>query len=419
MLTPFKLRVRGAFVSGGRSVRSTLGLAARGLKFVVPAGLALLLAACNFLPASGPYSPEIRTGASDPKNNTSGLDYKLVPLTAQVVNVLAERGDDGLIGTFRNDRKPLPDVRVGIGDVVQVSIFEAAAGGLFIPAEAGSRAGNFVQIQGQVVDHSGNISIPYAGQIHAAGLRPSQIEEAIVEKLKNRAIEPQAVVTVTNQNSNNVTVLGEVSTPLKFPLTLSGERVLDAISRAGASPSKGFDLFVTLQRGGRRATVSFDRLIREPANNIYLMPGDTVYIYSQSRTFLAFGATGKNGQIPFEDYSLSLSEAVAKAGGLLDTQADPQSVFLYRVESKAELARMGVDTADMTTERIPTIFAVNLRDPAGFLLGTKVPMRNKDILYISNAASVDISKFLELALLATTNVNMLADTNGLLYGYPQ
>lgn len=396
----------------------------RGLKIVMPVGLALALGACNFLAASGPYTPEIIAGAANPNNNASGLAYKLVPLTADVARVLAERGDDGLSGTFRGDRRPIADVPVGIGDKVAVSIFEAAAGGLFIPAEAGSRAGNFVQIQDQVVDRSGNISIPYAGQIRAAGLRPFQIEEAIAEKLKNRAIEPQAVVTVTDQRSNTVTVLGELASPIKFPLTPAGERVLDAISRAGTAQSKGYDLFVTLQRGERRATVSFDRLIREPGNNVYLQAGDTVYVYSEPRTFLAFGATGINTQetarqFPFADYNVSLSEAVAKAGGLADVQADPRSVFLYRVERRVDLERMGVDVSDVTTERVPTIFAVNLGDPAGFLVATRVPMRNKDILYIANAGSVDLTKFFNFTQLVASNVNLMTDTNSLWYGYNQ
>ncbi|MCG5237555.1 polysaccharide biosynthesis/export family protein [Xanthobacter oligotrophicus] len=345
--------------------------------------------------------------------DTDGVGYKLVPMTIDVVRVLATTDSEGLIGTFRNDRRPIPNVKIGVGDVVGVSIFEASSGGLFIPAEAASRAGNFVDLPDQSVDPNGLISVPYAGQIKAVGLSPSQVEKEIVDRLRNRAIEPQAVVTVKTQRSNAVTVTGELETPLRFPLTSAGERILDAVSRGGRAQAKGYDLMVTLQRGNREATISFNRLIREPANNIYLQPDDTIYVFSRPRTFLAFGATGKQGQFNFGEDSISLSEAAAKAEGLLDQQADPQSVFLFRIENRATLERMGVDVSTIPDKRIPTIYTVNFREPTGYLMSTKVPMRDKDIIYIGNAGSVELTKFLNLVLLGATTAREIADANNL------
>ncbi|WP_246791535.1 polysaccharide biosynthesis/export family protein [Bradyrhizobium commune] len=58
--------------------------------------------------------------------------------------------------------------------MVAVTIFESTAGGLFIPAEAGTRSGNFVSLPNQNVDSAGNISVPYAGAVKAAGRTPSR-----------------------------------------------------------------------------------------------------------------------------------------------------------------------------------------------------------------------------------------------------
>ncbi len=382
------------------------------IKGIAALAVASSLGACNFLSASGPYSTEIRSQATQ---DTDGVNYKLVPVTAQVVSVLSAYSGEGLIGTFRNDQKSIPDVRIGSGDIVAISIFEASSGGLFIPAEAASRAGNFVDIPTQTVDRNGFISMPYAGQIKAAGRLPWQVENEIVEKLKNRAIDPQVVVSVREQRSSTVTVLGEVIAPAKFPLTAAGERVLDALSRAGAlgnngtSAQKGYNMFVTLQRGGREATISFNRLIRDSSNNINLQPGDTLYVYARPRTFLAFGATGKQGQYPFEDDSISLSEAVAKAEGLHDEKADPQSVFMFRVEDRETLRRMGVDVSDVPEGKIPTIYTVNLREPTGFLLSTKMVMRDKDIIYVANSGSTELTKFLTIVLLGASTAREIAE----------
>ena len=91
-------------------------------------------------------------------------------------------------------------------DVVSVTIFEAAAGGLFIPSEAGVRPGNFVQLPNQNVDNSGNISVPYAGAIRAVNRTPAEVQLSIVNALKNRAIEPQVVVALVTQNTSLISV---------------------------------------------------------------------------------------------------------------------------------------------------------------------------------------------------------------------
>ena len=93
---------------------------------------------------------------------------------------------------------------------------------------------------------------------------------------------------------------------------------------------QGFDTWVMLERAGRRATVPFGALVYEPANNIFVHPNDTIYVYREPQTFVAFGASGQQGQFNFEAWRLSLAEGVARAGGLNDTLADPASVFLYR-----------------------------------------------------------------------------------------
>ena len=65
----------------------------------------------------------------------------------------------------------------------------------------------------------------------------------------------------------------------------------------------------------------------KPSNNIWIYPHDTIYLYREPQTFVAFGASGTQGLFPFDAWRLSLAEALAKAGGLQDLQADPASVF--------------------------------------------------------------------------------------------
>jgi polysaccharide export outer membrane protein len=303
---------------------------------------------------------------------------------------------------------------------VGVTVFEAAAGGLFIPIEAGVRPGNFITLPNQSVDSRGNISVPYAGAIRAQDRTPAEVQQSIVEALRNRAIEPQAVVALVEQRTSLISVLGEVNAPARFPASAAGERILDAITRAGGPKGQGFDTWVSLERGGRRATIPFGALIYEPANNVFVRPQDTIYVFREPQTLVAFGATGQQGQFNFDAWRISLAEAVGKAGGLNDTLADPASVFLYRGETREVARELKADVSKFPGPIIPVVYAVDFRDPSGYFLATKFQMRNKDVLYISNARAVEVAKALQYfrLVVATANDPIVAATNAVILRHP-
>jgi polysaccharide export outer membrane protein len=362
------------------------------------------------MPTSGPQSFDVRTGQAG--GEEASLPYALVKLTPEVVRILGRYTPR--LSTAFADKSPPKAFRFGIGDTVSVTIFEAAAGGLFIPAEAGVRPGNFVTIPNQAVDDHGNIAVPYAGAIMAKGRTPAEIQRAIVDALKDRAIEPQAVVSLIDQRTSLISVLGDVRAAGRFPASPSGERILDVITRAGGPITQGYDMWVSLERQGHRASVPFGALLYEPSNNIYVIPNDVIYLYSQPQTFVAFGAAGAQGQYRFDAWRISLTEAVGKHGGLSDGLADPASVFLYRGETREVAQQLGVDCSGFQGPIIPIIYHVNFRDPSGYFLAQTFEMRNKDVIYTSNAAAVETTKFLNFlrTIMATANDPIIYATNG-------
>jgi polysaccharide export outer membrane protein len=365
--------------------------------------LALLgVGGCSFFPVAGPTSRDIDSGTSQT------VPYALIKLSPETIDILAAHEPKGLAGAF-TDQRPSANITFGIGDVVSVTIFEAAAGGLFIPLEAGVRPGNFVTIPDQMVDSNGNITIPFAGLIKTAGRTSVQVQDDIVNKIKNRAIEPQAVVTLSQQRTSLISVVGAVTAPLRFavPASGAGDRVLDAITRAGGITGPGYDIWVMLERGGRRATVPFENLVMNSKNNIYILPGDRIYVYAEPQKFIAFGATGggaggTQGEFPFGAWRINLAEAVAKAGGLGDLTADPGAVFLYRQEPREVAQLLGADMARFGGPLVPVVFSISFRDPGGYFLATRLQMRNDDIIFVANAQSVDVTKFLTFVGLVTT-----------------
>lgn len=137
----------------------------------------------------------------------------------------------------------------------------------------------------------------------------------------------------------------------------------------------------------------FGSLLYETGNNIWAWPGDTIYLYKEPQTFLAFGASGHSAGIASSAWRMTLAEGVAASSGLLDTQADPGSVFLFRREPRELAERLGVDCSKMDGPTVPVVYSMSFADPGGYFLATRVQLHNKDVIFVANAQSVGIEKF--------------------------
>ena len=368
-----------------------------------------LLPACSLLPGTGPTSDAVNANATAGVRSAAPLPYALVDITADTIGFLSQPNLITFKGTF-TDKRPKPTQVVGVGDVLNISIFEAAPGGLFTPGQsAGARPGNFVDLPPQAVDQKGSIYVPYAGEIPAAARTIPDIQQAVVARLRNRAIEPQVVISLNQQHASVVSVLGDVNTPGVLALNSVGERLLALIARAGGPKFEAIESYVTLQRDGRRVKVLLSRVVYDPRENIFIRPNDVIFVTREAPTFTALGALnqnvfGFNSEIPFDVETLTLAQAMGKAGGLNDQQSDPSEIYVYRYEDRHFLEKLGVDTTRFTFDKIPTIYRLNLRDPSGMLLAAGFQMRSKDVMYVANARVVDYYKLLTLINNTTSTV---------------
>jgi polysaccharide export outer membrane protein len=376
--------------------------------------VAAVLPACSLLPGTGPKSDAVENNATAGVRSSTALSYALVDVSADTIGFLSQPNLVSFQGEFP-DKRAKPNQVVGVGDVLNISIFEAAPGGLFTPGQAaGARPGNFVDLPAQAVDQKGSIYVPYAGEIPAAARTIPDIQQAIVARLRNRAIEPQVVVSLNQQHSSVVSVLGDVNTPGVLALNSVGERLLALIARAGGPKFEAIESYVTLQRDGKRVKVLLSRVVHDPRENIFIRPNDVIFLTRESPSFTALGALnqsifGTNTEIPFDVETLTLAQAMGKSGGLADQQSDPSEIYVYRFEDRRFLEKMGVDTTKFTLDRVPTIYHVNLRDPAGMLLASAFQMKIKDVMYVANAKVVDYYKLLLLINQTTTAVSGAAN----------
>jgi polysaccharide biosynthesis/export protein len=359
-------------------------------------GIAASVAACSVLPASGPSSIEI-VGQENTDGQLGG--YVLIDVDERVASICAAQPRASLQHVFAS-YSPAPDIHIGVGDSVSVTIWEAAAGGLFSAAageqaiSAGSRTAT---LPSQVVTRDGTIQVPYAGRLKVAGLRPAEVESEIVKALQGKAIQPQAVVTISQNHSNTVTVTGEVTGGALVPLNVGGDRILSVVAMAGGIKAPANETFIRLTRGNRTASVALNAILINPRENIFVRPNDIVTVVREPQTFTAFGSTGRNASVPFEATGISLEEAIAKAGGLLDSRADPGGIFLLRFEPSDLVAKLAPNRyLPSQGNLVPVIYRLNLREANSFFVARAFEMKNKDILYVANAPSDPVEKFLRL-----------------------
>ncbi len=137
--------------------------------------------------------------------------------------------------------------------------------------------------------------MPYAGRIPVINHTPPEVEKIIVQRLTGKAIEPQALVTVTHNFSNAVTVGGDaVKQADRIPLNVRGDRILTVIAEAQGILTPVPQTYIELSRRGRTVRVPMQALVSNPRENIYARPGDGVTVVHYVSTVTAVGATGNN-----------------------------------------------------------------------------------------------------------------------------
>src|SRR5437588_8292889 len=356
--------------------------------------LACVMAGCSALPTSGPTASDVKS--QEVRDNQTR--FNLVDITDNVVATVLAEPAESLHARFKKYGKP-PQPKIGIGDSLVISIWEAAGGGLFgtSPTEHVSAGSRSVTIPEQVVGQDGGISVPFADRVPVAGRLPVEVQKTIERRLAEKAVEPQAIVTITRSITNSATVTGEVIAGARVPLSLKGDRLLDLIAAAGGAKTPLYETFVRLSRDGITATIPMEMLVSDPAENIYAYPGDVLTLVRLPQSFTVFGATGLNTQVNFTAEKMTLVEGLAKAGGLLDLRSDPAGVFLFRFEPPGIVKTLGRPQLGTGPDgSSPVVYRLDLSDAKSYFLAQRFPIHDKDLIYVANADLNELQKFFTL-----------------------
>lgn len=370
---------------------------ARNAGVIVLAGM---LAGCAGLGSSGPSTRTIQKAAAP--NAAMGERIKIVTLDDAVARRVLESSSSRTLSDALGDGIPF-GAQIGKGDVLDVAIWEAPPAALYGSALGDPRLTSSTStargssLPEQMVDSRGQITVPFVGQVNAFGRTPEQIEREIVARLSGLAHQPQVIVRVVRNANANVTVVGDVATSTRVTLTPKGERLLDIIASAGGVRQPVGKTTIRVSRGGKVASLPLEQIIGDPAQNIRMQAEDVVTALYQPFSFTALGAIGNNAEVPFEGTGITLAQALGRIGGLRDERADARGVFIFRLEDPSALAPGVVQGAQLTPDgKLPVIYRVDLKNPASFFVAQGFPIRNHDVLYVSNAPAADLQKFVNI-----------------------
>lgn len=359
-------------------------------------------------PSSGPTKKTIENQIDTENSGLTiiDIDNRIAFLTSQSIPVRRFSDFYKSSSTFNNT--------ISAGDVVDVSIWEAPPALLFGTASdiSGLSGSKEVKLPEQMVDNKGQITIPFVGKISVSGKTPEQVQVMIVKGLTKKANNPSAVVRIAKNNSADVTIVGEVTNSTRMPLTGKTERILDALAAAGGTKHPSSRISVQLNRRGQSVEMPFDAIIKDPRQNVILQKGDVVSVNYQTKSFTVLGATAKNTEIDFEAGGISLMQALARSGGLDDNRADARGVFIFRQESVNILTpeqRAALPMQLQYASEVPVIYRLNLKEPINYIVAQNFAIKDKDLIYVSNAPGVEFRKFISLVAQGMYIVNTVDD----------
>ncbi|ARV20402.1 hypothetical protein AEP_03482 [Curvibacter sp. AEP1-3] len=195
------------------------------------------------------------------------------------------------------------DYPLGAGDTIRVQVFQNPD--LTIETR---------------VSESGVITYPLIGAVPLGGLSVAAAEKKIADALQTGGFiqKPQVNISLIQIRGNQVSVLGQVARPGRFPLETVNTRLSDMLANAGGATTSGDDIVVvTGVREGKPFRKEIDIpsifLDNKAQDNLLLQGGDTIYVH-RAPMFFIYGEVQRPGSFRIER-DMTIMQALAQGGG--------------------------------------------------------------------------------------------------------
>lgn len=184
------------------------------------------------------------------------------------------------------------------------------------------------------IDEQGNIAVPILGSLHIGGQTASEARAQITQRLLEEQIlkDPQVTLTVLEYTAPQVTIIGEVTAPGKYPL-LVPRKLVDILALAGGPTIlAGDEVRITSSTAEIKPVVLHYSKATNPitVENVLVQPGDTVQVERAGIVYVLGAVNRPGGYVMQEDGKLSLLQAVSLANGTTFVASTSKVYVLHR-----------------------------------------------------------------------------------------
>ncbi|AGH45547.1 polysaccharide biosynthesis/export protein [Paraglaciecola psychrophila 170] len=226
------------------------------------------------------------------------------------------------------------------------------------------------------VKTDGTINFAYAADIPAADKTLKQFSELLVEELSKVIQKPQIDIKVVDFRSQRVYVTGEVKQPGVFPVTETPLTLIDAINQAGGLNERANWRTVNFTRDNQVQIIKLDDFytMGDISQNRLLQHNDIIHINRiDNQKVFVLGDVSKAGSIEINRYGLSLAEALSDVGGLNESTANANGVFVLRKRANSE---NGV---------FADVYQLHAQNVVALVLADQFKLQARDIVYVTTA----------------------------------
>jgi polysaccharide export outer membrane protein len=225
----------------------------------------------------------------------------MLPRAFRILFALLFAAGAGAAGA--QDRPAQPEYQIGAGDAIRITVFQNPD----------------LTVETRVTEN-GTISYPLLGSVRVGGLTIPAAEAAIAKGLRAGSFikEPQVNISLLANRGNQVSVLGVVGRPGRFPLETFNTRVSEMIAIAGGIGAGGADtVILTGTREGKPLRKVIDIpgmfLDNKLEEDIVVAGGDVIYVHRQPMYYI-YGEVQRGGSFRIER-GMTVRQALAQAGG--------------------------------------------------------------------------------------------------------
>lgn len=355
-------------------------------RLLAVASVALLIAGCSIAPGG-----DIDYDPPEPPDFSQVVD--IIPITPELVwsQVSQERRVHPVTQELQGELSSY-EYTVGAGDVLSIIVYDHPE--LTIPT-GGERS---AVEAGNIVRADGTIFYPFLGRVNVAGKTTEEIRVQLTRGLSDFLTEPQIDVFIAAFNSKRFHVTGAVVEPGSVPVTNVPLTILDAVNEVGGPTDNAFWHEMFLFRNGTEERLSLYSLLSEgdQRQNRLLRDGDLLHIPSADNQGVAMmGQVRTPGNLRMNRERLSLTDALARAGGINEVSAEPSGIFVLRRN-------------DPSAAKLATVYQLDVSNAIAFAMASNFQLEPQDVVYVTTAPLARWNRVISLLL---PSINLPGDIN--------